>query len=41
MEYLVDTDWIIHALTGKQTILAIINRLAPSTIAISYVSEHG
>lgn len=38
MGYLLDTDWIIHALTGKQTILATINRLDPSSIAISYVS---
>src|SRR5947208_862501 len=38
MEYLLDTDWIIHALAGEQKTLATLERLTFARIAVSYAS---
>jgi tRNA(fMet)-specific endonuclease VapC len=38
MTYLVDTDWIIHALKGQQRALTTLRRLAPQRIAVSIIT---
>lgn len=38
MKYLLDADWIIHLLAGKQAVAARIQHLAPEDIAISLVT---
>jgi predicted nucleic acid-binding protein len=35
MEYLLDTDWIIHALAGEKKTLATLELLQPARIAVS------
>lgn len=38
MPFLLDSDWIIQALTGRGPALALITRLAPSQIAVSVIN---
>ena len=38
MEYLVDTDWVIHYLHGRQSVRERIDQLAHSGIAISVIT---
>ena len=38
MEYLVDTDWVIHYLNGHEGVQERLDRLAPSGIAVSAIT---
>jgi len=38
MPYLLDADWVIHALAGRRQAVETLKRLAPDGIAISWVT---
>ncbi len=38
MPYLVDTDWIIEALAGREPVLTTLRRLAPQRLAVCLIS---
>ncbi len=38
MQYLIDTDWVIHCLHGVQPVLERVGQLRPDGIAISVIS---
>jgi hypothetical protein len=38
MTYIIDADWAINALTGHRSAAALLNRLAPRGIAVSWIT---